>query len=66
MLFHLYFKLMTRIEAMQSDETGATAVEYGMIVALIAAAIVTLVAYLGDDIKLAFQAIVTALPGGHA
>jgi pilus assembly protein Flp/PilA len=45
----------------ERDETGATAVEYGMMVALIAAVIVGLVATLGTQIQAAFQTIVTAL-----
>ncbi|WP_321961860.1 Flp family type IVb pilin [Paraburkholderia sp. J7] len=44
-----------------NDEEGATAVEYGLIVALIAAVIVTTVKTLGGQINTAFQAIVTAL-----
>jgi pilus assembly protein Flp/PilA len=40
------------------SETGATAVEYGMMVALIAAVIVTVVTTLGTDIRDAFQKIV--------
>ena len=44
------------------DEEGATAVEYGLLVALIAAIIVTVVATLGLQIKAAFQAVVDALP----
>ena len=43
------------------DEQGATAVEYGLFVALIAAVIVTLVKTLGTKITAAFHAIVTAL-----
>jgi pilus assembly protein Flp/PilA len=43
------------------DEEGATAVEYGMIVALIAAVIVVVVGLLGSAISAAFQSIVTAL-----
>jgi len=43
------------------DEEGATAVEYGMIVALIAAVIVAVVTTLGTQIRAAFQSIVTAL-----
>ncbi|MCT8990015.1 Flp family type IVb pilin [Chelativorans sp. SCAU2101] len=39
------------------DESGATAVEYGLIVALIAAAIITLVGTLGDQIQAAFQRV---------
>ena len=45
------------------DEEGATAVEYGMFVALIAAVIVALVTTLGTRIQAAFQTIVTALGG---
>ena len=45
-----------------SDEHGATAVEYGLFVALIAAVIVTLVKTLGTKIQMAFQSIVTAMP----
>ena len=45
------------------DETGAAAVEYGMLVALIAATIVGTVALLGPKIKDAFQAVVDALTG---
>jgi pilus assembly protein Flp/PilA len=43
------------------DERGATAVEYGLLVALIAAVIVGVVATLGLQIQAAFQEIVTAL-----
>lgn len=46
---------------LKSDK-GATAVEYGLLVALIAAVIVTIVATLGTEITAAFQKIVTALP----
>jgi pilus assembly protein Flp/PilA len=44
------------------DERGATAVEYGLLVALIAAIIVGTVGLLGQDINRAFQTIETALP----
>lgn len=43
------------------EERGATAVEYGMMVALIAAVIVGTVTILGGQINTAFNAIVTAL-----
>lgn len=45
------------------DERGATAVEYGIMVALIAAVIVTIVAALGTQVQAAFCTIVTALGG---
>ena len=44
------------------DERGATAVEYGMMVALIAAVIVGTVAILGGQVDTAFQTISDALP----
>jgi pilus assembly protein Flp/PilA len=43
-------------------EEGATAVEYGLLVALIAAIIVGIVATLGTQIAAAFQTVVDALP----
>jgi len=44
------------------DEEGATAVEYGMMVALIAAVIVTIVTTLGTQVQNAFTTISNALP----
>jgi pilus assembly protein Flp/PilA len=44
------------------EERGATAVEYGLLVALIAAVIVVVVATLGTKIEAAFQTVVDALP----
>jgi pilus assembly protein Flp/PilA len=44
------------------DERGATAVEYGLLVALIAAVIVGVVATLGLQIQAAFQTVIDALP----
>lgn len=43
------------------DDKGATAVEYGLLVALIAAVIVTTVGLLGDEILAAFNDVLTAL-----
>jgi pilus assembly protein Flp/PilA len=43
------------------DEEGATAVEYGLLVALIAAVIVGTVLTLGGQINTAFQTVVKAL-----
>lgn len=43
------------------EEEGATAVEYGLLVALIAAIIVGIVATLGGQIADAFQTVVDAL-----
>lgn len=43
------------------DEEGATAVEYGLLVALIAAVIIGTVVTLGTQIRTAFQTVVAAL-----
>jgi pilus assembly protein Flp/PilA len=43
-------------------DRGATAVEYGLLVALIAAVIVVVVGVLGLQVQAAFQTIVDALP----
>lgn len=48
---------MERILQFIRDEEGATAVEYGLIVGLIAAAIITVVATLGDNIAALFDTI---------
>ncbi|GCD88937.1 Flp family type IVb pilin [Nocardioides sp. LS1] len=44
------------------DDKGATAVEYGLLVALIAAVIIVAVALLGTKINVAFGKINAALP----
>lgn len=65
MLLGMWVRLGTRLRDLRgriSEERGATAVEYGMIVALIAAVIVTVVATLGTQIQAAFQKIVDNLP----
>lgn len=44
------------------DERGATAVEYGLLVALIAAVIVVTVTALGVKVEAAFTKITNAMP----
>jgi len=58
--FHLraaefFRRLLTR------DDRGATAVEYGLIVALIAAVIIAVVALLGTAVSSAFNNIVSQM-----
>ncbi len=57
----LYIKSRNAIAARAAAEDGATAVEYGLIVALIAAIIVAVVAVLGESIRDAFQTVVDEL-----
>ena len=44
-----------------NDEEGATAVEYGLLVALIAAVIVLVVAALGGRVQAAFETVSNAV-----
>jgi pilus assembly protein Flp/PilA len=44
------------------DESGATAIEYGLIVALIAVVIITAVGLVGTKLNTAFTTINTKLP----
>ena len=50
------------LDAKRKSEQGATAVEYGMLVALIAAIIVLTVLALGGKVDAAFQKINTNMP----
>jgi pilus assembly protein Flp/PilA len=43
------------------DEEGATAIEYGLIAGLISVVILVVVGDVGDNLKLIFQSIATAL-----
>lgn len=49
------------IKTFAKDESGATAIEYGMIAALIAVAIVGIIATLGKNLTAAFTTISTAI-----
>ena len=49
------------IKCFVNDESGATAIEYGLIAAGIAVAIITAVALLGDSLEAMFTEVGTAL-----
>jgi pilus assembly protein Flp/PilA len=51
-------KFVTRF---MKDESGATAIEYGLIVALIAVVIITAVSAVGTNLNTKFNAISTSL-----
>ena len=63
-MFWVHFKL----QQLRDREDGATAVEYGLMVGLIAVAIIATVVLLGGQLNLLFQRITTELgkvvPGG--
>jgi pilus assembly protein Flp/PilA len=47
-----------------ADQSGVTAIEYGLIAALIAVAIITSVTTLGTKVSTTFSNIATAMPSG--
>lgn len=54
-------RLSTRITSFLKDEEGVTAIEYGLIAALIAVAIITAVSTLGTELGDLFTAIKDAI-----
>lgn len=56
-------KALERTRRSLSNEYGASAVEYGIMVALIAVAIILTVTALGGQLTTVFQNVVTALGG---
>ena len=56
-----FLKIMLDGKNPAMDERGATAVEYGLLVALIAAVIVTVVVTLGPKVKAGFDTVNSAI-----
>ena len=52
---------MNLISRFVRDESGATAIEYGLIAALIAGVIITALTTIGTNLSAKFQAIATGL-----
>lgn len=57
---------MTFFRKLIKDTEGATAIEYGLIAALIAVALITAMGTLKDSIASQFGSVATALNGAHA
>jgi pilus assembly protein Flp/PilA len=55
-------QLFTRFQVWSASDEGATAVEYGIMVALIAAVIVTVVTGLGQKLVTTFTTASNAMP----
>lgn len=53
---------MNLVKKFANDESGATAIEYGLIAALISVAIITIVGVLGNQLQATFQEISDKLP----
>jgi len=54
---------MEKMNRFFKDEEGATAVEYGLLVTLIAVAIITVVTGIGQQLVVKFGEVLTALGG---
>ena len=54
-------KLAAKIQTMLNKERGATAVEYGLMVALIAAVIIAVVTLLGSNVSNTFANVATQI-----
>ena len=52
---------MTRILAFLRDESGATAIEYGLIAALIALVIIAAITSVGTSLQATFNSVATAV-----
>jgi len=53
--------IITIMNRFYCDESGATMVEYGILVALIAIAVATIVFLLGEQMKAVFNVVVTCI-----
>ena len=53
--------LMQKLRSFLADEQGATAVEYGLMIALIAAVILTTVGLLGTELNTKFETVKDAV-----
>jgi pilus assembly protein Flp/PilA len=65
-LYATMFSLVAVAQTRIREEKGATAVEYGLLVGLIAVAIIFTVLALGQKLDGLFTTIKNALPGGAA
>lgn len=67
--YHFFIKessmkaLIQKVKSFFADEQGATAVEYGLFVAAIAAVIITAVVAIGNKVSTAFNTVNSTLPG---
>ena len=65
-IFATLYSFVAVARTRAEEEKGATAVEYGLLVGLIAVAIIVTVGLLGTQLNGLFESIKNALPGGAA
>jgi len=61
-VLNAYVRMASAVSALREEERGATAVEYGLIVALIAAIIIGIVGALGGKVSDNFGKVEAGLP----
>jgi len=61
-LFRMWCEIVNRVHEIRDGERGATAVEYGIMIALIAAVIISVVSAVGNDVKSGWEEIDKNLP----
>ena len=66
MLNDMTLKMMMMFQRLRHDERGVTAIEYGLIAALIAVVIIVAVTAVGTELKSTFNTISTALTNANA
>ena len=59
----LFLLAQSAADRVERNDRGATAVEYGLLVGLIAAVIITIVVTLGDQLAALFTGVSDELPG---
>ncbi|KAA5803391.1 Flp family type IVb pilin [Alkalicaulis satelles] len=57
--------MKTLVSKFFKDESGATAIEYGLIAALIAVAIIVVVGLVGENLEDTFQSVADGLSGAE-
>lgn len=58
-----YLQILINARLAKMEERGATAVEYGLLVALIAGVIIAVIGFLGGDVRDAFTGVETGIDG---
>jgi pilus assembly protein Flp/PilA len=65
-MLHLYVSLQNAMARLRDEEDGATAVEYGLIVTLIAVVIMGMLTIIGTDLKSAFKSVANTISPNSA
>ena len=56
-----YLSLLNFVRGIKKDDSGATAIEYGLIAALISVVIIGTVTLVGDDLSTVFETVSNSL-----